>query len=106
MTNAERIYAFIKEHGQQSVMIHSVPNSEYWLVAQKTHDSFPEWRIIICDPMKQTWRLVSKNVANDTYLELWTTLIKMRLTARFKHMTELYKKQSTNFNNKHHATIS
>ncbi len=78
MINAEKIAKHILEHGTKSIIIHTLPQSSFWLICQKTPQSYPNWRIILCDPSKTTWRIISNNVTNNQHLSLIQKLIKAK----------------------------
>ena len=75
MTNAEKIFQHILKYGKESVLIHTVPNTPFWLIGQKKIDTPPLWRIVLSDPNKTTWHLVSDHVTQKDYQELWWFLL-------------------------------
>jgi hypothetical protein len=92
MTNLERIAIAIQEFGPDVVNIHTVPNSEYWVVMYQTAKSKPNWRVIICNPMLTTYRLVTDHVTPEDYVEMWEKLTDVRLGGKLSQNVEELRK--------------
>lgn len=83
----------IVESGPKSVLIHSVPSTPFWLVMYKTKDTEPNWRCVLCNPEQTTWRLVTENVSNSEYDNLWRSLLQIRIGDRMKYALQDLKKE-------------
>ena len=92
MINAEKIANHVAKHGSKSVRIHTMPGTPFWLVIQKTPESSPNWRVVLCDPDKTTWRLVSDKVSDEQYNELWIALLKINIENHLKRAVQTLKK--------------
>lgn len=91
ITNAERIAAMVAD-SPNSVKIHTVPNSQLWIVMYKSKDSHPNWRCVLCNPELTTWRLVTEHISNDEHWALYNKLIMAHINSKFSHyLTELKK---------------
>ena len=82
MTNAERISKILLKYGKNSLHIHTVPQSPYWLVFYQTEMSKPNWRVIVCNPERTNYRMINNNVTPDEYVQLWEDLIKIKVNSK------------------------
>ncbi len=104
MKNVERLNEYIKKEGPDSILIHSIPNSQNWLVCQKTAENL--WTLILMNPMNTT--LFYLGECNDAqHIEIWTRLTKIEignkisqivLAERLKTKVKLFIKQYNKFN--------
>ena len=84
LNNAETIALVMAKYGKDSLAIHEIPRTGFWLVAIKATDT--QYKLYVCDPFKTSKRLVTKDpVSVETYTEIWVDLIKMR----FNHKNNL-----------------
>lgn len=91
ITNAERIAAMVAEN-PNAVKIHTVPQSQYWIVMYQTKSSHPNWRCVLCNPELTTWRLVTDHITPDEHWELYNKLIMAHISSKFSYyLTELKK---------------
>ena len=93
-TNLERLSGFIDRHGAESLLIHTVPGTGLWLVAQMKKSG---WRIEVCYPNQTKKRLVSDHVSNRDHLALWRELIGQSVSSKLKQAQSEYKKKAGNF---------
>lgn len=96
ITNAERIAAMVAA-SPKNVLIHTVPNSELWIVMFQDKKSHPNWRCVLCNPMLTTWRLVTEEISPSEHWDLFKLLIKAQVNSRFNHYLEELKKTTLNF---------
>lgn len=105
-TNLERLSGFIGRHGAKSLLIHTVPGTGLWLVAQKKKSGI-EWKIDICYPNQTKTRLISDHVSDYDHITLWKELIGQAVSNKLKQAQAEYKKSAKNFyqnnKNKKHA---
>ena len=85
-------------NGADSVNIHTVPMSPYWIVMYRTEKTFPNFKVIVCNPELTKYRLVSDTVSPESYLDLWSTLTKIELSPRLTEMCGELKKCASNYN--------
>ena len=72
MKNIDRIAKFITENGSKSVMVHTVPKTNNWIVCQKIE--IDKWLIILCNPMSNvTYNLGT--VTDAEHINLWDQLM-------------------------------
>jgi len=90
MTNAEKIARHIANHGAEGTLIHTIPNSRFWLYCEKTQEN--NWRVILCDPEKTTWRLVSEQVSDEDHVDLWNRLITIGVSNHMRESVDILKK--------------
>ena len=102
ITNAERIAAMIAA-SPQNVLIHTVPNSELWIVMYQNKKSHPNWRCVLCNPMLTTWRLVTENITPNEHWMLFKKLTEAHVNNRFNHYLESLKKTTINFKTNYYA---
>lgn len=83
-TNAERLAAHINQHGSNSILIHTIPGTQFWLVAEKIGKDW--WNITLLNPMKNSKFQVGL-VSNRDHLKLWHELT----TLEIEHRSEAVK---------------
>lgn len=91
MTNAEKLAAYVTKNGPESLLVHTVPGTRFWLVCQKRDQE--NWRIVLMDPSKTTHRLVSDRISEVRYLSLWKELVTLELGNRIRHAVQKLRKQ-------------
>jgi hypothetical protein len=67
MTNIDRLAKHIAKYGEKSFLIHTIPKTKSWLVAQKVNNS--KWRLIVMDPHSTVAHDLG-NVDEKTYVEI------------------------------------
>lgn len=97
ITNSERIAKIISDYGPKSVLIHTVPGTDFWLVMYKTTQTYPNWRCVICNPEQTTWRLVTENLSDEEHKRVWAALLKIRISSKIKTAVHDLKKEVINF---------
>jgi len=81
MMNIDRLARHITINGPNGILIHTVPKTNNWIVAQKIE--IDKWLITLMNPMGNvTFNLGTVN--NKQHLELWMELIKMENELRNK----------------------
>jgi len=76
MKNIDRLTQYITKNGINGTMIHTIPNTNNWIVAQKIEED--KWTLILMNPMGN----VSYNlgmVTNAEHLELWKQITRMEI---------------------------
>lgn len=102
MTNADKIASHILKYGPNSLIIHTIPQTRFWLVCQQKEEKPTIWRIILCDPDKKTWRLVSSNTQEEDHVKIWEDLTKIQLRESMQNNVKVLKKHADNYYyNKH-----
>jgi hypothetical protein len=101
MKNVDRLARLVTKKGTENVLIHSITNSQNWIVGQKINEE--EWLMTLCNPMKNvTYNLGI--ITNGAHIKLWEELTKLELNTRLttikiaKEMRNLMK-QFMNKNN-------
>lgn len=97
MINAERIANRIAHNGHEGILIHRLPNGPFWLVAEKTKKSSPNWRITVCDPEKTTQRLVSESVSDEEHSQLFLELLNVHVSSRMRDAVLTLKKHTASY---------
>lgn len=92
MTNAELIAKIMVENGPKSVLIYTVPSSQFWIVMLKTSQSTPKWRALICNPEQMHWRLITKHITDEEHMAIWKTLITTEINRYMNHSIQELKK--------------
>lgn len=83
MTNADRITKHILKYGENNIAIHTLPGTDYWLVAERTKATKPNWKILICDPNKtKGGKIISNKFTKEDHETLWMDLLKVRLAQK------------------------
>jgi len=79
MMNIDRLARHITINGPNGILIHTVPKTNNWIVAQKIE--IDKWLITLMNPMGNvTFNLGTVN--NKQHLELWMELIKMEIETK------------------------
>lgn len=79
MTNLERITKYIAENGAKSILIHSMPKTSNWILAQKTEPD--KWHLTLMNPTGNvTYNLGT--VTDAQHLVLWNKLTTMEIYNR------------------------
>lgn len=73
MKNIEILNEHIKKHGANSVLIHTIPNSETWLVSEKIEDN--KWLLTLMNPLG-TVRYNLGQCTNKQICYIWEKLIR------------------------------
>ena len=76
MSNIERIAKMIVESEGKNILIHSIPKTQNWIVAQKIDEN--RWLITLCSPLKNvTFNLGV--VSDQQHLKLWNELTNIEI---------------------------
>ena len=76
MKNIDRLTQHITKYGIEGNMIHSIPNTNNWIVAQKIEIN--KWALILMNPMGN----VSYNlgtVTDEEHVKLWNLITRMEI---------------------------
>ena len=91
MKNIDRIANYVTKHGSESIMIHTIPGTNNWIICQKIEKD--KWTLTMGDPMGNvTYNLGM--VTADQHLELWTEIVNMNIENKASSI--LQAKQVTN----------
>lgn len=90
-TNAERLAAYIAKNGADSILIHSVPRTPFWLVCQKVARN--RWNISLANPTQTKSRLVSKNVTDEEHMVIYQQLTILEVSNRMQDALSAYRKR-------------
>ena len=96
ITNAERIAAMVAE-SPKNVKIHTVPNSQFWIVMYKSKASHPNWRCVLCNPELTTWRLVTEHISDQEHMELYNKLVLAHISNKFSYYLAELKKTTNQY---------
>ena len=76
MTNIDRLSRHITKNGPDGILIHTVPKTNNWIVAQKIE--IDKWLMTLMNPMGNvTFNLGT--VTNAQHLQLWAELIQAEI---------------------------
>ena len=79
MKNIDRLTQFITKHGSKNIIIHTVPETNNWLVCQKIE--IDKWLLTLCNPMGVvTYNLGT--ITDDQHLTLWAELMSMEINKK------------------------
>ena len=83
MSNIDRIAKLIIKNGGKNILIHSIPRTQNWIVAQKIEDD--KWSLTLCHPMKNaTYNL---GIVSDEYhLALWQELTMLEVEGKTNYI--------------------
>ena len=76
MINVDRIAQAIAINGANGIIIHTIPNSQNWLVCIKRAEN--KWEVTMCNPMGKTW-LELKTITDKQHGDLLKELIKAEI---------------------------
>lgn len=79
MTNAQRVAAHVEMHGPDSILVHAIPGTQFWLVAEKIEHNM--WALSIMHPLKNSRYQVGV-VSNRDHLKLWHELTTLDIDRR------------------------
>jgi len=89
MKNIDRITHLIETDGAKSLLIHSVPGTNQWLICQKIDQE--KWVIALCNPMGNTTFNLG-TITEAEHLALWEELNRLEIKKRIG-IAEKAKKQ-------------
>lgn len=94
LTNVEKLIIFVAKNGINSVKIHKIPSSQYWLIAEALKDG---WKLYVCNPLGTSHRLVTPETVSDLeYVQFWAKLITSNITeSSITNVAREYRKQLT-----------
>jgi len=76
MKNIDRLARFVTKYGANSIIIHTIPKTNNWIVAQKLEPD--KWLLTLCNPMGNvTYNLGTASEKN--YIEIWTELVRLQV---------------------------
>jgi len=106
MKNIERIAQHIKLNGAKNMIIHTIPETQNWLVAENFEKD--KWLITLCHPTKTvTYNLGTINTKQ--HIKLWIQLIKAEINTKISQaeLAKQYKRIIKNFirRQQYHANI-
>ena len=79
MKNVDRLAKYITKNGPDGILIHTVPKTNNWIVAQKIE--IDKWLMTLMNPMGNvTFNLGIVN--NAQHLELWAEITKMEIESK------------------------
>lgn len=79
MKNVERLASHITRHGGKNTLVHTIPGSSLWLVAQKIENN--NWAVTLMDPLGNiTYNLGV--IDNARHKALWKHLIALEIEQR------------------------
>lgn len=105
MNNAERILTSITKNKNKNILIHTIPKSHNWLVAEKI--SPQEWLLTLCNPEGNTAfniGIVNKSI----HLQIWEDITQYTINEKVKYISKLklyknfLKQLKIKYNKKHH----
>ena len=71
MRNIELLAKYITKNGPSSILIHTVPKTNHWIIAQKIE--IDKWLMTLCNPLGNvTFNLGT--VTNAQHLQLWSEI--------------------------------
>lgn len=79
MKNIDRIAKYVTKNGTNGIMIHTVPKTQNWIMAQKIE--IDKWLITLLNPMGN----VSYNlgiVNEEQHVQLWTELTRAEIETK------------------------
>lgn len=76
MKNIDRLARYVTKNGAESFLIHSIPGTGNWVIAQKIEKD--KWALTLGNPMGNvTYNLGT--VTNDQHLALWMEIVNMEI---------------------------
>ena len=100
MTNIDRITRHIAKNGAENMLIHTLPNTNIWIVAEKIEVN--KWVLSMGNPMGNvTYNL--GEVTDQQHLNLWQELFRAEINAKISQIerAKQLKKVIYNFNKKY-----
>ena len=74
--NIDRIAQLVIKNGGKNILIHTIPRTQNWIVAQKIEED--KWSLTLCDPMKNvTFNLGV--VSDEQHVKLWRDITEMEI---------------------------
>ena len=95
MTNAERIAAHITQNGADNLLIHTIPGTQFWLLAEKIGKDL--WSLTLLNPMKSVKYQIGL-VHEKDHLKLWMELTGLEIS-RAAEAVKLAKQIKTKIQN-------
>ena len=83
MKNVDRLAKYITKNGPNGILIHTVPETNNWIVCQKIE--IDKWLMTLMNPMGNvTFNLGTVNDAQ--HLQLWAEITKMEIEQKTKQI--------------------
>ena len=83
MKNVDRLAKLITKNKPENILIHSIPQTQNWIIAQKTNTS--EWSMTLCNPIKNvTYNLGI--ISHGEHINLWQELIKLEINNKINNI--------------------
>lgn len=92
MKNIDRITEYIAKYGEEGTIIHTVPRSGTWIIAQKIEKK--KWSIAMCKPMGNVMYNVGI-VSDKNHLALWKEIVKMEIETKASEEIQARQLQNT-----------
>jgi hypothetical protein len=76
MRNVDKMLQIIEKKGPKSVLIHTIPANNAWIVCEKIDADI--WDLTLCNPMGEDSHHLGL-VSEKTHLKIWKELIKRKI---------------------------
>ena len=81
MKNIDRITKYVAKYGTKGTMIHTIPTTGNWVIAQKIEKN--NWMMTMCNPMGNvTYNLGT--VSDEEHIMLWKEISTMEIENKIK----------------------
>lgn len=84
MNNIQRISEHVTKHGGDNVLIHTIPGTPLWIVAEKQADTM--WNMTLVNPLSNAFYQLGM-VTDKDHIELWRELVRVEITRRANHIS-------------------
>lgn len=81
MTNVERIARLLRKDNSENVLIHTIPETQMWIVAQREDSG--NWQLTLMHPDKDTSYSLG-TINNENHIEIWQILVGRAIENRSK----------------------
>lgn len=79
MRNVDRLSKFITKHGSKSILIHTIPKTGTWIVAEKTTEN--SWFLRLMNPLGNVSYSVGI-VSAENYLKIWKDITRCEIESQ------------------------
>ncbi len=79
MRNIDRITKYITKYGEEGTIIHTIPKSGTWIIAQKIEDT--KWALGMCKPMGNVMYNLGV-ISEKNHLALWKEIVLMEVETK------------------------
>lgn len=104
MKNIERIARHITKTGAQNILVHTIPETNNWIVCYKIENN--QWMLQLCNPLGNvTFNLGI--VSDEQHIKLWEELLQMEIKKKTSQalMAQNLKQKVHNFLTKHEQKV-